>query len=123
MKIKGMNTAQVVSTELSMGVNTSFVPRMVAVRSGSPLSQCCVILSMTMMELSTIIPTPSTMPDREMMLMEMPAMYMNSIETISAMGIVMVISRGDRKSCIKKKMMKQARKIPANRFWVRLSIE
>ena len=62
--------AQVVSTELSMGVNTSCVPYTQASSSGSPLSQRWVMLSIVIMELSTIIPKPSTRPDSDMMFIE-----------------------------------------------------
>ena len=68
-----MKTAQVVSTDESMGATTSFVPRVTASASRSPRSQRAVMLSMTMIELSTIMPMPSTSPESEMMLIEMPS--------------------------------------------------
>ena len=70
-KINGTNTEQVVNTELNIGVNTSFVPFTRASASGIPCRHRCITLSMTMMELSTIIPTPRISPDREMMFREM----------------------------------------------------
>ena len=69
-KISGTNTAQVVSTDDSIGTMTSLVPCVTAPASCSPRIQRAVMLSMTMIELSTIIPMPSTSPDREMMLIE-----------------------------------------------------
>ena len=63
--------AQVVSTELNMGVNTSCVPYTQASARFSPFCQRWVMLSMVMIELSTIIPRPSTSPDSDMMLMDM----------------------------------------------------
>ena len=70
-KINGTNTEQVVSTELNIGVNTLFVPFTRASASGIPCRHRCITLSITMMELSTIIPTPRISPDKEMMFREM----------------------------------------------------
>ena len=67
-----MNTAQVVSTELSIAPRTSAVPSTTASRRASPRCQRAVMLSVSTMVLSTIIPTPSSRPDREMMLMDKP---------------------------------------------------
>ena len=68
-KMRGMKTEQVVSTEESMGMKTSLTAMTTEVSWQRPL---CLMLSMTMMALSTIMPTPSMRPERDMMFMEMP---------------------------------------------------
>ena len=67
-----MNTAQVVSTELSMAPRTSRVPSTTALRRASPFCQRAVILSVRTMVLSTIIPTPNNSPESDMMLIDRP---------------------------------------------------
>ena len=71
-KISGMNTAHVVSTELSIGLLTSAVPLSTAVRKSSPRCHLAVMLSVSTMVLSTIMPTPKMSPEREMMLIVIP---------------------------------------------------
>ena len=66
MNISGTNTATVVSMELSIGVITSVVPAAHALRKEYPCSRYCDIFSVTIMELSIIIPTASIKPDSEM---------------------------------------------------------
>ena len=68
MNINGTNTAMVVSDELSIGVMTSVVPAAQARFSEYPLSRYCEMFSVTMMELSIIIPTARIKPEREMTL-------------------------------------------------------
>ena len=64
---RGIKTAHVVSTELSIGPATSPVPRSTADRRSSPLCQRDVILSTRMMVLSAIMPTPRRRPANDMM--------------------------------------------------------
>ena len=66
MKISGKNTATVVSIELSMGVITSVVPAAQARFSEYPFSRYCEMFSVTMIELSIIIPTARINPESEM---------------------------------------------------------
>ena len=72
MKIRGTNTATVVSEELSMGVITSPVPTTQARRSEYPRSRYCEMFSVTMMQLSIIMPRARISPEREMMFRDMP---------------------------------------------------
>ena len=123
MKISGTKTAQVVSTDESIGAITSCVPRTTASVSGSPRDQRAVMLSTTMIELSTIMPMPSTSPDSEMMLIEMCIRKKTSTEMISVTGMVRITSIGDFRSRMKKKMMTQASKAPVMMLFTRLLIE
>ena len=68
MNIKGTNTAIVVSEELSIGVITSVVPATQARLKAYPFSRYCAMFSVTMMELSIIIPTAMIKPESEMTL-------------------------------------------------------
>ena len=68
MNTNGTNTAMVVSDELSMGVIISVAPDAQALRSARPRSRCCEMFSVTMMELSIIMPTARISPESEMML-------------------------------------------------------
>jgi len=68
IKINGTNTAMVVSDELSIGVITSVVPAAQARFREYPFSLYCEMFSVTIMELSIIIPTARINPDNEMML-------------------------------------------------------
>ena len=68
MKISGTNTAMVVSDELSMGVIISVVPAAQARFKDQPRSLYCDMFSVTMMELSIIIPTARISPESEMTL-------------------------------------------------------
>ena len=111
-KISGTNTEQVVSTELSMGVNTSLVPFTMASSNVLPCRHRCMILSMTMMELSTIMPTPRIRPDSEMILSEMPNRWKLSSVRISESGMVMMISNGSRQSFMKRNSTRQASRAP-----------
>ena len=65
-KTNGTNTAMVVSDELSMGVIISVVPVAQARFSEYHFSRYCEMFSVTMMELSIIIPTARIKPDKEM---------------------------------------------------------
>lgn len=56
----------VVSEELSMGVTTSLVPVIQARRREYPRSRYCEIFSVTIIELSIIIPKARINPAREM---------------------------------------------------------
>ena len=123
MKIRGMNTAHVVSTELSIGAMTSPVPDSTAVRRSSPLFQRAVMLSMSTMELSTIIPTPRMSPDRDMMLIVRPASPKTSIEKTRAAGMVRATKAGDRKSFMNRKMIRHVRRTATTMFWKRLLME
>ena len=122
-KTRGMNTAQVVSTELSIGPATSFVPSTTASRRASPRSQREVMLSTRIIVLSAIIPTPSRRPDRDTILMDMPSTWKNTIETIRAEGMVRDTRAGERKSRMKRKITRQASTIPTTIFCTRLFIE
>ena len=66
MNINGTNTAMVVSDELSMGVIISVVPEAQARSNEYPRSRYCEMFSVTMMELSIIIPTANINPESEM---------------------------------------------------------
>jgi hypothetical protein len=66
MKINGTNTAIVVNEELSIGVITSLVPAIHARLSEYPRSRYCEIFSVTIMELSIIIPNARISPERDM---------------------------------------------------------
>ena len=72
MNTKGTKTAMVVKVELSIGVITSVVPRSHASSNVHPLARCWAMFSVTMMELSIIIPKAKMRPDIEMMLSDMP---------------------------------------------------
>ena len=67
MNTSGTNTAIVVSVELSIGVITSLVPMLQASSSVYPFDRYCMIFSVTMIELSIIIPSARISPEREMM--------------------------------------------------------
>ena len=71
MNTSGKNTAIVVRVELSIGVMTSDVPLMQASSSESPRPRYWAMFSVTMMELSIIIPNARIRPEREMMLSNM----------------------------------------------------
>ena len=58
--------------KLSMGVISAVVPSAQALRSKRPRSRYCEMFSVTMMELSIIIPKAKMRPDIEMMLSDMP---------------------------------------------------
>ena len=122
-KISGMNTAQVVRTELSIAPRTSLVPSMTALRRASPRCQRAVMLSVSTMVLSTIMPTPTRGPDREMMLMVRPHRWKTSMDRTRAEGIVRETSAGLRKSCMKRKITRQARITPRMIFHMRLWME
>ena len=68
IKMSGTNTAMVVNDELSMGVITSVVPATQARFNEYPFSRYCEMFSVTMMELSIIIPTARIKPESEMTL-------------------------------------------------------
>ena len=72
-KMSGTNTEQVVRTELSIGATTSRVASTTASFRELPRCQYWVMLSITIMELSTIIPSPRMSPEREMMFMLIPS--------------------------------------------------
>ena len=71
-KTKGTNTAMVVRIEDKSGVMISLVPRMQAWSSSPSFSRYWEMLSVTMIELSIIIPKARMSPEREMMLSESP---------------------------------------------------
>ena len=123
MKINGTNMAQVVSTEERRGVMISFVPSRQAWNRDFPLIRCWLMLSMVMMELSTIIPTPSINPDSEIVLIEIPISWKNNILITTETGILIAMITGDRASCRKNSMATMASKIPCQRLCTRLSIE
>lgn len=56
------------------------------------------MLSMVMMELSTIIPTPSINPDSEIVLIEIPISWKNNILITTETGILIAMITGDRAS-------------------------
>ena len=64
--ISGIKTEIVVSEELSIGVITSFVPAMQALCKEYPRSLYWDMFSVTIMELSIIIPKARINPDMEM---------------------------------------------------------
>ena len=78
---------------------------------------------MTTIELSTIIPIPSTNPDSETILIVIPSRWKNSNDTINASGMVIVTSTGVRKSCMNRKMIRQASRAPTMMSLRRLPIE
>lgn len=67
MNTSGTNTAIVVSVELSIGVITSVVPLSQACSRVKPRALYCVMFSVTMIELSIIMPRARIIPDSEMM--------------------------------------------------------
>ena len=81
------------------------------------------MLSTTMIELSTIMPMPSTSPDSEMMLIVSPARWKTSIVTMSVTGMVRMTSAGDLRSRMKKRMMTHASSAPARMLFTRFEIE
>ena len=72
MKTSGTKTATVVSDDESIGVIISTVPFTQLSISGSPRWRYCCMFSVTITELSIIMPTANIMPDIEMMLIETP---------------------------------------------------
>ena len=64
-----MNIISLSGLILGVGMKTSLTAMTTEVSWQRPL---CLMLSMTMMALSTIMPTPSMRPERDMMFMEMP---------------------------------------------------
>ena len=122
-KIRGRKTEQVVRTELNIGAKTSPTPLTTASLRGTLRSRICVILSITIIELSTIIPIPRINPERDIIFIEIPATKKKSSETIRERGIVVVTSIGERKSCRKKKITKQARIAPRIILFLKLDIE
>ena len=62
--------ATVVSIELNMGVIISVAPATQARRNVYPRSRYCEIFSVTIMELSIIIPTARIIPESDMTLSE-----------------------------------------------------
>ena len=83
----------------------------------------CDILSITMIELSTIIPVPRTNPDKEMMLSEIPNRWNANRVMTKDRGMVTTINIGERRSFINRKMTSAAKIPPTNRLLPRLSIE
>ena len=69
---RGTNTAMVVRDELSIGVIISEVPVTTARFSEYPFSRYCDTFSVTIMELSIIIPTARISPESEITLSEIP---------------------------------------------------
>ncbi len=120
--ISGINTEQVVSTDESIGVNTSDAPSATASSSGFPSSARRVILSITIIELSTIIPTPRIRPASDMTLIEIPASLKQSIVSSSS-GMLTTMSSGILTSRINAKSTRHASAIPRARFHERLLIE
>src|SRR5690606_8982972 len=114
--IKGINTAQVVKTELSKGLNTSPVAFTQASDSGNPCSLYWVMLSITIMALSIISPTPRINPDRDMMLMEICSTWKKSKQTTMDTGTLMPINTGDFKSLKNKNITKKAKEIPHSKL-------
>ena len=92
----GTKTEQVVSTELNIGVKTSPVAATTESLRVLPLCHIWVMLSITIMELSTIIPNPNINPDNEIMFMLIPSRYNSSNETSRDRGIVTITSSGER---------------------------
>ncbi len=68
MNTRGTNTATVVNEELSIGVIISDVPLSQARMSVSPFCRYWVMFSVTITELSIIMPTARISPESEMML-------------------------------------------------------
>ena len=118
-----MNTEQVVRTELNIAEKTSLTPLTTASFRENPLSRSCVILSITIIELSTIIPIPRISPERDIILIEIPTRKKKSKATIKESGIVMVTSHGVRKSLMKRKSTIQASIAPMMRLFLRFPIE
>ena len=81
------------------------------------------MLSITMIELSTIIPIPNMSPDNDMMFIVIPTRYIKSNDTTKARGIVIEMSNGDLKSLRKRKITRIARIAPTMMLLLRLSIE
>ena len=121
--MSGMNTAQVVSTELSMAPDTSPVPFITASRSGSPLCQRAVMLSVSTIVLSTIMPTPSSRPEREMMLTVIPSRKNTKNDITSDTGIDSDTSSGERRSFMNRNIIAQSSSIAMMILRIRLFIE
>ena len=123
MNISGMKTLQVVSTELSMGAKTLAVPLHTAFSSFAPPLCFCKILSITIIELSTIIPTPKISPEREMILMDMPANLKQSKVITRDTGIDNATSKANLHLRKKRTSTIAVKKMAAKRFHSRLWME
>ncbi len=88
-----------------------------------PLIARRVILSITIIELSTIIPTPRIRPASDMTLIEIPASLKQSIVSSSDSGMLTTMSSGILTSRINAKSTRHASAIPRARFHERLLIE
>ena len=122
-KTRGMNTAHVVRTELSIGAITSPVPFNTACLRSPSLCHRPVMLSTRTMVLSVIIPTPRRSPESEIMFSERPTAWKQSIENTRATGMVSATRAGERKSLINRNMTTQASRSAMTMFCRRLLIE
>ena len=122
-KTKGINTEHVVKTDEINGRITSVVPRVTALVNLSPLSMYCVMLSITIMELSIIIPTPNIKPDSEIIFIDMLANMKKSRLITSETGILKAISKGLRGFFKKKNIIIIAKIQPIMRLCFRLVME
>ena len=81
------------------------------------------MLSITIIALSIIIPTPRIRPERDIILILIPIMYNDNMLIVSDVGMLMIISNGARKSRKKKNIMNMANKLPYIKLCCKLSIE
>ena len=83
----GRNTHTVVSVEANMAPATSFAPLMAASLASIPRFLSRYMFSITTIELSTSIPTPSARPESEMMFRVTPEKYMQTTAATRLTGI------------------------------------
>ena len=123
IKISGRNTLQVVNTELNIGVKTFQVPSATAFSTLWAETLFCKILSITMIELSTIIPTPNIKPERDMILSEIPINLKLNRVMSKDKGMDKATNNANRHRRMKSTKTKEVKKIAATRFHSKLLME
>ena len=85
----GKNTQTVVRVEAITAPATCLLPCTAARGASTPRLRSRYIFSITTIELSTNIPIPSAIPDRDIIFSEMPEKYIATIQVSTLNGILM----------------------------------
>ena len=96
MKMTGMNTITVVSVEAKSAGQTRVAPSSAACAGATPCSRRCRMLSSTIVEASSVMPTAKAMPAIEMTLSVCPVTIITSTVVSTETGIAMPTSRVER---------------------------
>ena len=118
----GRNTQTVVSVEARIAPATSPAPLIAASFAEHPSLRILKIFSITTMELSTSIPTPSARPDSEITFSVTPLKYMHTIAVIKLTGMEQATTAVGRQSFRNTIRIRTARTAPNNTLLIMESI-